>query len=289
MTFRKLTDASLDLGGGFYLTYHRAATASQVARAYPRFREFLAMKERYDPAGVFQSDWYRHYRRLFAEHDRPPMKAGKASATARLIAGGDGACACTTRRPRTWLRPRRHGGVRQFLSTSKTGRWLMASCRSAIGRAAWRLLERATHPGIVRSLDDAQAVDRISRAGCDRGWGEPGRRAGGRIRHAGRANRGGIPRRSCRRDRSSGDNGGSRSVIETSLDRTGRLWWRPISPAVMETNVLRSHGAIDRKRRTVFLAEGLLMYLPEARVRSLLGELATVTDETVATLVQLHG
>ena len=66
--FRKLTDASLELGGSFYLTYHRAATASQVARAYPRFQEFLTMKERYDPAGVFQSDWYRHYRQLFAEH-----------------------------------------------------------------------------------------------------------------------------------------------------------------------------------------------------------------------------
>ena len=71
-TFRKLTDASLDLGGGFYLTYHRAATAEQVARAYPRFREFLAMKERHDPAGVFQSDWYRHYRRLFAERGDIP-------------------------------------------------------------------------------------------------------------------------------------------------------------------------------------------------------------------------
>ncbi len=65
--FRKLTDVSLDLGGGFYLTYHRAATAEQVNRAYPQFRDFLARKERYDPAGVFQSDWYRHYRRLFAE------------------------------------------------------------------------------------------------------------------------------------------------------------------------------------------------------------------------------
>jgi FAD/FMN-containing dehydrogenase len=68
-TFRKLNDASLDLGGGFYLTYHRAATASQVVRAYPRIRDFLTMKERYDPPGVFQSDWYRHYRRLLAEHE----------------------------------------------------------------------------------------------------------------------------------------------------------------------------------------------------------------------------
>jgi FAD/FMN-containing dehydrogenase len=68
-TFRKLTNASLDLGGGFYPTYHRAATANQVARAHPRFRDFLATKERYDPAGVFQSDWYRHYRGLFTDHE----------------------------------------------------------------------------------------------------------------------------------------------------------------------------------------------------------------------------
>ncbi len=65
--FRSLTDASLELGGSFYLTYHRAATADQVNRAYPRFRDFLAMKKRLDPQGVFQSDWYRHYRRLLQD------------------------------------------------------------------------------------------------------------------------------------------------------------------------------------------------------------------------------
>jgi len=65
--FRSLTDASLELGGSFYLTYHRAATADQVNRAYPRFRDFLAMKERLDPQGVFQSDWYRHYRSLLQD------------------------------------------------------------------------------------------------------------------------------------------------------------------------------------------------------------------------------
>ena len=65
--FRSLTDASLALGGSFYLTYHRAATVDQVDRAYPRFREFLAIKKRLDPRGVFQSDWYRHYRRLMED------------------------------------------------------------------------------------------------------------------------------------------------------------------------------------------------------------------------------
>jgi len=29
-------------------------------------REFLALKRRYDPREVFQSNWYRHYRDMFA-------------------------------------------------------------------------------------------------------------------------------------------------------------------------------------------------------------------------------
>jgi hypothetical protein len=32
---------------------------------YPQFKEFLELKRKYDPAERFQSDWYRHYRRLF--------------------------------------------------------------------------------------------------------------------------------------------------------------------------------------------------------------------------------
>lgn len=65
-TFRALIDASLQLNGSFFLTYHRYATARQVAQAYPRFREFLALKKRYDTQELFSSDWYRHYRNLFA-------------------------------------------------------------------------------------------------------------------------------------------------------------------------------------------------------------------------------
>lgn len=65
--FRGLTDAALDLGGGFYLTYHRAATQKQVERAYPRFEQFLEMKKKYDPHERFQSEWYRHYRELWRE------------------------------------------------------------------------------------------------------------------------------------------------------------------------------------------------------------------------------
>jgi FAD/FMN-containing dehydrogenase len=65
-TFRALTDASIALSGSFFLTYHRHATVAQVEAAYPRFREFLQLKQRHDPRELFTSDWYRHCRDAFA-------------------------------------------------------------------------------------------------------------------------------------------------------------------------------------------------------------------------------
>jgi hypothetical protein len=29
--------------------------------------EFLRLKKRYDPSETFESDWYRHYREMFAD------------------------------------------------------------------------------------------------------------------------------------------------------------------------------------------------------------------------------
>ena len=43
-TFRALIDLGIRYGGGYYLTYHRWATARQVDLCYPRFRQFLAQK-----------------------------------------------------------------------------------------------------------------------------------------------------------------------------------------------------------------------------------------------------
>jgi FAD/FMN-containing dehydrogenase len=65
--FRRLIDHGLRHGGSYYLTYHRWATRPQVERAHPRFVEFLREKQRWDPEGRFQSDWYRHYRQMFAD------------------------------------------------------------------------------------------------------------------------------------------------------------------------------------------------------------------------------
>jgi FAD/FMN-containing dehydrogenase len=66
-TFRRLIDMAARLGGTYYLTYHRYATRNQVESCYPQFAEFLRLKKKYDPEERFQSDWYRHYRNMFAD------------------------------------------------------------------------------------------------------------------------------------------------------------------------------------------------------------------------------
>ena len=65
--FRRLIERALRYSGSYYLTYHRWAEPRQVSAAYPQFPDFLRLKKRYDPTEVFQSDWYRHYRRMFAD------------------------------------------------------------------------------------------------------------------------------------------------------------------------------------------------------------------------------
>ena len=61
-TFRALTDASIALGGSFFLTYHRYATVAQVEACYPQFRGWLRRKIAHDPDELFTSTWYTHYR-----------------------------------------------------------------------------------------------------------------------------------------------------------------------------------------------------------------------------------
>jgi FAD/FMN-containing dehydrogenase len=65
--FRRLIDMAARRGGTYYLTYHRYAARNQVETCYPQFGEFLRLKKKYDPEERFQSDWYRHYRTMFAD------------------------------------------------------------------------------------------------------------------------------------------------------------------------------------------------------------------------------
>jgi FAD/FMN-containing dehydrogenase len=65
-TFRDLIDIGIANGGSYYLTYHRWARKDQVEACYPQMPAFLQLKRRYDPDETFQSNWYRHYRVMFA-------------------------------------------------------------------------------------------------------------------------------------------------------------------------------------------------------------------------------
>ena len=64
--FRRLIDMAIRRGGSYFLTYHKWARREQVEACYPQFPEFLRLKRKYDPEERFQSDWYRHYREMFA-------------------------------------------------------------------------------------------------------------------------------------------------------------------------------------------------------------------------------
>lgn len=64
--FQLVIDRALERGGSFFLTYHRWARKDQVLAAYPGFVDFLRMKRRHDPDERFQSEWYRHYKAMFA-------------------------------------------------------------------------------------------------------------------------------------------------------------------------------------------------------------------------------
>ena len=61
--FRRLVDLAVKRQGRYYLTYHKFASRQQLESCYPEFGAFLAEKRRLDPQEVFQSNWYRHYRR----------------------------------------------------------------------------------------------------------------------------------------------------------------------------------------------------------------------------------
>jgi FAD/FMN-containing dehydrogenase len=65
--FRRLIDIAIRRKGTYYLTYHKYARKDQVLACYPNFPEFLSLKMKYDSQERFQSDWYTHYKKMFAD------------------------------------------------------------------------------------------------------------------------------------------------------------------------------------------------------------------------------
>jgi FAD/FMN-containing dehydrogenase len=62
---RRLIDLGLRHGGSYYPTYHRYALRRQVDACFPQMSEFLKLKRKYDPEELYQSEWYRHYKRMY--------------------------------------------------------------------------------------------------------------------------------------------------------------------------------------------------------------------------------
>ncbi len=58
---RALIDLAIERGGSYFLTYSKFATPQQLARCYPQLGQFLDLKERYDPDGIFSSNWLQAY------------------------------------------------------------------------------------------------------------------------------------------------------------------------------------------------------------------------------------
>lgn len=59
---RQLIDAALTLGGTYYLPYQLHATQEQFHRAYPRAKEFFALKQQVDPTNRFRNKlWDKYY------------------------------------------------------------------------------------------------------------------------------------------------------------------------------------------------------------------------------------
>jgi FAD/FMN-containing dehydrogenase len=69
--FRALIDMAIKRGGSYFLTYHRHARHDQVEACYPQIAAFLRLKRKYDPGLRFQSEWHRHYSRMFADSLAP--------------------------------------------------------------------------------------------------------------------------------------------------------------------------------------------------------------------------
>jgi FAD/FMN-containing dehydrogenase len=64
---QELIDSAIKHEGRYYLPYRLHATREQFYRAYPQAREFFALKRKYDPAELFQNEFFTTY----AELSRP--------------------------------------------------------------------------------------------------------------------------------------------------------------------------------------------------------------------------
>lgn len=62
---KKLIDVALSLQGTFYLPYRRHYDKNQLLKAYPKIRDWMVIKEKWDHQTLFDSQFYEQIRTLF--------------------------------------------------------------------------------------------------------------------------------------------------------------------------------------------------------------------------------
>ena len=83
---RELIDAVLAVGGTYYLPYQPHATVEQFHRAYPRAREFFALKWEVDPNFRFTNVLWDKYYRAWLDRSRPEAAVEHPSEFHRIFA-----------------------------------------------------------------------------------------------------------------------------------------------------------------------------------------------------------
>jgi decaprenylphospho-beta-D-ribofuranose 2-oxidase len=58
---QNLIEKAQSLGGNYYLPYQRFATKEQFRKGYPGYKDFIKIKERYDPKSLFSSNFFVDY------------------------------------------------------------------------------------------------------------------------------------------------------------------------------------------------------------------------------------
>lgn len=200
------------------------------------------------------------------------MKSDRASSTAKVIAAGTILLAAEGCRPD----PVAPGAVELcegFLSGNPADRLLAASARHPLGRRFWRLVERATLPGIIahywrrkRWIEDrcrsaiAEGFERIVVIGA--GFDTLGIRLAREIE--------GIE--VIELDHPATQSAKRAALLRHEMTLPENLRFSPIDLTQELPAILSGHG-----RATVFILEGVLMYLPESDVSRLLHALPSIS------------
>jgi methyltransferase (TIGR00027 family) len=198
------------------------------------------------------------------------MRADRPSSTARLIAR------CTLLAARTpALQPLvpegATGSLEKFLAASDGGGWFDFALRRSWGRALLFAGERAMLPGIITHyLARKRWIEGRVAAALDAGCEQLVVLGAGFDTLAWRM--------ASAHPRVQGfelDHPATQRVKAAALAPEKNLALLPADLGrVLPSAALRAAPRFDPKRRTCFVAEGLLMYFPEARVREILSDLA---------------